>query len=270
VTTLGDALEFALLKRAMATTESSRPTAQTSSAPKGTKAAAEQKSSRPRPATVRRSVDEEEPTPVIAGRYLGAAAILGLTVLIPASPLGNLFEPHDPPGTDTSTWVAGQKSKIILTLVTADAASLTCASTQEFEGRHCAYKSESEPWPRDPKAPLDDNKANIIQPYRTWLDNKLVLVSGVWAQPSLAMRVHNEPQGNLAADKLARFTAQCDVHFAGKMDKPVLRWQPGQSWGNEQPTMVAIADKCEVIDEPSRDCPEGPVCALMNLFSKKK
>ncbi len=253
----------------MATTESSKPSEKTSAA-KGAKAGAEQKSTRPRPATVRRPADEEEPTPVIAGRYLGAAAILGLTVLIPASPLGGMFEPHDPPGTDTTTWVAGAKSKIILTLVTADAAALTCASTQEFEGKHCAYKSESEPWPRDPKAPLDDNKATIIQPYRTWLDNQLILVSGVWAQPSLAMRVHTEPQGNLAADKLARFTASCDVHFAGKMDKPALRWAPGQSWGTEKPTPVAIADKCEVIDEPSRDCPEGFICGLMQMFSKNK
>ncbi len=254
----------------MATTDSSKPTEKEARANKGAQAASDQKSGRPRPATVRRPADEDEPTPVIAGRFLGAAAILGLTVLIPASPIGGMLEPRDPPGTDTSTWETGKKTEIILTLVTADAAALTCASPQEFEGRHCAYKSESEPWPRDPKAPLDDNKANTIQPYRTWLDNKLILVAGVWAQPSLAMRVHNEPQGNLQPDKLARFTARCDVHFGGKMDKPALRWAPGQSWGNEQPTMVAIADKCEVIDEPSRDCPEGVICSLMKAFSKSK
>jgi hypothetical protein len=227
-------------------------------------------SSAPKPAnrSVRRS-DDDEPTLVIGGRYLGAALILGLTVLIPASPLGNVLEPTDPPGADVSTWQPGQKSKLILTVVTADANALTCASPQAFEGKHCAFKTESEPWPRDPQAPMDDNKASTIQPYRTWLDNKLVLVSGVWAQPSLAMRVHNEPPGNLAPDKLARFTAQCDVHWAGKMDKPVLRWAPGQSWNNEQATMVAVADECHVIDEPSGDCPDGMICALMRAFSKR-
>jgi hypothetical protein len=253
----------------MATSESSKPEAKAATTAKATDSkAAAQKPAGARPA-VRRPIDDE-PTPVIGGRFLGAAVILGLMVLIPASPVGNWFEPSDPPGTDTNAWQTGQKSKLILTLVTADAPALTCASPQAFEGKHCAFKTESEPWPREPGAPVDDNKANTIQPYRTWLDNKLILVSGVWAQPSLAMRVHNEPVGNLAPDKLARFTAECQVHFAGKMDKPALRWQPGQSWGNEQPTMVAVADECHVIDEPSRDCPEGPICALMHLFSKNK
>jgi len=54
------------------------------------------------------------------------------------------------------------------------------------------------------------------------------------------------------------------------MDKPALRWQPGQSWGNEQATMVAIADDCKVIEEPSADCPSGPICALFNAFSPTK
>jgi len=223
----------------------------------------------PPPAKPRvKPVFEEEPTPVIGGRFMIAALILGALVVIPMSALGNLFEPKDPPATNTTEWVKGQKSNIILTLVTADAATLTCASPQIFEGRHCAFKTETEPFARDPGAPLDDNKANTIQPYRTWLDNKLILVSGVWAQPSLAMRVHNEPANGVAAEKLARFTAQCQVHFAGQMDSPKLRWQPGQNWGSEQGTMVAIADHCEVIEEPSRDCPEGPICALMHLFSK--
>jgi hypothetical protein len=253
----------------MATSESSKPKAKTETAGKArdAKGAAAHKSPGARSATVRRS-DEEEPTPIIGGRFLSAAVILGLTVLVPSSPLGNLFEPSDPPGTDTNAWQVGHKSSLILTVVTADASALTCASPQSFEDKHCAFKSESEAWPRDPRAPVDDNKENIIQPYRTWLDNKLILVSGVWAQPSLAMRVHNEPPGNLSPDRLARFTAECQVHFAGKMDKPSLRWAPGQSWGTEQPTMVAVADECHVIDEPSRDCPEGPICALMNLFHR--
>lgn len=254
----------------MATTESSKSEvkAATSAKATGSKDRAAQKPAGARPAV--RRTDEEEPTPVIGGRFLSAAVILGLMVLIPASPIGNMLEPGDPPGTDTSNWKEGGKGKVILTVVTADAPALTCASPQAFEGKHCAYKTESEAWPRDPGAPLDDNKANTIQPYRTWLDNKLVLVSGVWAQPSLAMRVHREPPGNLSPDKLARFTAECQVHFAGKMEKPVLRWSPGQSWATEQPTMVAVADECHVIDEPSLDCPEGPICALMRAFSKRK
>ena len=221
------------------------------------------------PGTVTRKVVEEEPTPVIGGRFLVAAIILGALTVIPMSALGNLFEPAEPPPTNVASWQTGAKQTIRLTVVTADAASLTCASTQTFEGRHCAYKSETELWPRDPAGPLDDNKANTIQPYRTWLDNKLILVSGVWAFPQLAMRVHNEPPANVPSDKLARFVTECKVHFAGKMDKPVLRWQPGQSWGTEVPTMVAITDDCKIIEEPSADCPSGLICAIFHAFSSR-
>jgi hypothetical protein len=231
-------------------------------------AGAKKPSGATRPVT--RRVDEEEETQVVGGRFLVAALIMGALTVIPMSALGNLFEPAEPPPTDVNAWQTGAKATIRLTVVTADAASLTCASTQTFEGRHCAYKSESEVWPRDPAQPLDDNKALTIQPYRTWLDNKLILVAGAWSFPSTAYRLHQEPQGNLASDKLARYVMECQVHFGGKMDKPALRWQPGQSWANEQATMVAIADDCKVIEEPSADCPSGPICALFNAISPTK
>jgi len=244
----------------MATTESGKPAEKTaagkvssSQAPAGTRTVA------------RRAANEDLPQ-VIGGRFLVAAIMMGAMIVIPMSALGNYFEPAEPAGSNTANWKTGAKDTIRLTLVTADAASLTCASTQTFEGRHCAYKTESEPWPREPNAPIDDNKANIIQPYRTWKDNQLILVSGVWASPSLAMRVHNEPQGNLPPDKLARFVAECKVHFAGEMEKPTMRWQPGQSWGTDKATMVAIADSCQVIEEPSPDCPSGLICAFFHLL----
>lgn len=205
---------------------------------------------------------DAEPTPVISGRYMTAAFILGAAILIPSTNLGNVLEPPDPQGSDTNTWVTGSTGTIRLTVVTADESNLTCASPQELEGKHCAFKSESEPWPRDPKLPLDDNKKDIIQPYRTWLDNKLILVSDVWAQPELVYRVHSEPPAGMQFDKLARFVTECKVKFVGKMEKPDLRWQPSQSWGMEQPTMVAAATECHIIDEPSGECPSGPVCAL--------
>lgn len=245
----------------MATIESSKPEDKGAAG----QATPAKKTGGTRPAT-RRVVDEDEPTPVIGGRLLVAALILGAIFVIPMSALGNLFEPAEPPPTDTNLWQTGAKDTIRLTVVTADAASLTCASPESFEGRHCAYKSENELWPREPQAPLDDNKANTIQPYRTWLDNKLILVSGVWSFPSTAMRLHREPPGNLPTDKLARYVTECKVHFAGKMEKPTLRWQPGQSWNTEQATMVAIADDCQVIEEPSEDCPSGPICALFHIF----
>ncbi|MEP7049637.1 MAG: hypothetical protein ABJB12_04760 [Pseudomonadota bacterium] len=244
----------------MATTESGKP---------ADKTAAGKVSASRAPAdtrTVPRRPAAEELPQLIGGRFLIAAVMMAAMIVIPMSALGNYFEPAEPPGSNTTAWKTGAKDTIRLTLVTADAASLTCASTQTFEGRHCAYKTETELWPREANAPLDDNKANVIQPYRTWKDNQLILVAGVWASPSLAMRVHSEPPGNLAPDKLARFVAECKVHFAGELEKPTMRWQPGQSWGTDKSTMVAIADSCQVIEEPSPDCPSGLVCGFFHLL----
>src|SRR4051794_30763502 len=101
----------------MATTESSKPEAKRTAG----QATPAKKSGSARPVT--RRVDEEEPTPVVGGRFLVAALIIGALTVIPMSALGNLFEPAEPPPTDTSAWQAGAKGTIRLTVVTADAAS---------------------------------------------------------------------------------------------------------------------------------------------------
>ncbi len=208
----------------------------------------------------------DEETPIIGGRFITAAAIIGAATLLPLSCLGQKLEPREPPTSVLSEWKVGGKSTLRITLVTADYAGLACASDKEFEGKHCANKTESEAWPRDPSAPLDDNKANVIQPYRTWNDNRLVMVAGLWATPALATRLHIEPPGNLLPEKLARFVTECQVRFVGQMEQPKLRW--GQSAGyNADPTtkqvMVAVPDSCKLIPEPSEPCPSGVICGLL-------
>src|SRR5450432_1433162 len=138
----------------MATSETSKTEAQRPAA--SSTAAGAKKPAGARPRAARH--DEDESIPVIGGRFLIAALILGALTVIPMSKLGDYLEPADPPGADTSTWQVGAKTTLILTLVTADANALTCASPQEFEGKHCAYKTQTEAWPRDPTAPLDENK----------------------------------------------------------------------------------------------------------------
>jgi len=178
----------------------------------------------------RRAVPDE-PTPVISGRFLTASVlVLGLTV-IPMSNIGSLIEPKDPTVPKPNTWTVGSKSTVAITLITADYNKLFCASDKEYSGYHCGFKSETEAWPRDPTKPLDDNKASVIQPYRTWLDNQLVLVAGLWSQPAVATRLHREPSGGVEEDKLARFVVECQVTFIAKMDGVKLRWGPGQ-WTN--------------------------------------
>jgi hypothetical protein len=207
-----------------------------------------------------------EETPVIGGRFLIAAAIIGGLTLLPMSCLGQKLEPKDPPVSKVDEWKVGGKSTLRITLVTADYAGLACSYEKEFAGKHCANKSETEAWPRDPNQPLEDNKANVIQPYRTWNDNRLVMVAGLWATPALATRLHIEPPGNLLPEKLARFVTQCDVHFVGEMDRPKLKWGPSSTWNpdpNSEHVMVAVPDHCDLIPEPSEPCPGGVICALL-------
>lgn len=207
-----------------------------------------------------------EDTPIIGGRFLVAGTIVAALVILPMSPIGAQLEPKDPPRTDTSQWKVGGKATLRITLVTADYATLACASDKEFEGKHCVNKSDTEVWPRDPNAPLDDNKANVIQPYRTWNDNRLVLVAGLWATPALATRLHIEPPGNLLPEKLARFVTECQVRFVGEIEKPKLRWGAGSAWGADPNTpivKVAVPESCQLIPEPSEPCPGGLICALL-------
>jgi hypothetical protein len=190
----------------------------------------------------------EEPTPVISGRFLTAAVIvLGLTVL-PMSTFGSLFEPKDPTIPKPNTWTVGSKATIAVTLITADYNKLFCAHDKEFAGFHCGFKNENEPWPRDQTKPLDDNKATVVQPYRTWLDNQLVLIAGLWAQPAVATRLHREPAGGVEEDKLARFVVECQVTFVGKMDGVKLRWGPGQWTNPDMNPMLAKPESCKLIE----------------------
>jgi len=253
--------------------ESEKPGAEPGKAESPTEAKVEGASTKPAAAQPRRKVKPKgyrppivEETPVIGGRFLIAAAIIGGLTLLPLSCLGQQLEPKDPPPSPVAEWKVGAKSTLRITLVTADYNGLACAFDKEFEGKHCVNKSETEVWPRDPNAPLDDNKANIIQPYRTWNDNKLVLVAGLWATPALATRLHIEPPGNLLPEKLARFVTQCKVHFAGEMEKPKLKWGASSGW-NADPgqtmVQVAVPDSCELIPEPSEPCPGGVICALL-------
>jgi hypothetical protein len=184
---------------------------------------------------------------VISGRFFLAAVVVACMLLIPfCSPLAKVIEKKGPGPTDSSTWRVGGTGDVRITLITADYNLLACAADQAVEGKHCAYKTENETWPRDPNEPLDDNKKSIIQPYRTWPDNQLVLVAGLWADPAVAMRLHREPSDGIAQKKLARFVVECRSKFIGRLSDPRLRWQPGQAWIREGAAFVAAPESCKI------------------------
>jgi hypothetical protein len=189
-----------------------------------------------------------EPVPVFGGRLLVAAAILAAMLIVPFT-CSRLFSPEPERGTDVSQWKIGEVANVRITLITADFNLLACAADQAINGKHCAHKTETEPWPADPAAPVDDNKAKLIQPYRTYPDNKLILVAGLWADPTMALRLHREPSTGVRADKLARFVANCKVRFTGRLEAPKLRWQPGQPWQSEGPALVGEPVECNLTDK---------------------
>jgi len=187
-----------------------------------------------------------EPIPVASGHFLIAAALLGAMIVIPFSPIANWISPPEKDQTDTTNWQVGNVGSAKITLITADYGLLGCNLEQSFEGAHCAYKSDSEAWPKDPSQPLDDNGTNLIQPYRTWPDNKLVLVAGLWAEPHMAMRLHREPSAGVDSKRLARFVADCKLKFIGQVNAVKVRWSPGQPWQPEGAAMVARPESCEL------------------------
>jgi hypothetical protein len=141
-------------------------------------------------------------------------------------------------------WVVGQEADVEITLITDDMRRLSCASDTVVEGTHCAFDANKRRWPRQPDAPLDDNLVDVIQPYRTADTNQLIFVSGLWAQPELAMRVHREPPESVASDKLLRFVAYCHVRFMGELKSAWTRWEQGAQWQGDASALVAKPLSC--------------------------
>jgi hypothetical protein len=198
--------------------------------------------------TVRRR-RPREPIPVASGHFLIAAAFLGAMIVLPFSPLANWISPPEKDATDTSTWQVGNTGKAKVTLVTADYELLGCSHADTFDGARCAFKTETEAHAKDPSAPLDDNGTNLIQPYRTWPDNKLVLIAGLWAEPNMALRLHSEPSAGVDQKKLARFVADCELKFVGRLENIKVRWSPGQAWVPEGAAMIARPVSCSLAAE---------------------
>ena len=183
---------------------------------------------------------------------LTAIAMLGVIGLVSWQWLNGVvdrtFHPREPK--PAATWQVGTEADIELTLITADAKRLSCAHDNVVEDVHCGYTANKSRWRRTPNAPFDDNDELVIQPYRTADTNALVLVSGVWAQPELALRVHREPPNLDNLDKNLRFVAYCKVRFVAEFEKVGTRWDTKSKWIEDPKAMVAKALHC-TLDPPN-------------------
>jgi len=190
--------------------------------------------------------DEPEPLPIFGGRLMNAA-LAGFAMLL-IFPLDRTVVTPNPAPTDMSGWKTGGTGKVRLTVITMDYERLKCASETRFGKEHCEYKDTDTLFPREPGEPLDDNKKYIIQPYRTYPDNQLILVAGVWANPTIATRLHEEPWAGIPEQRQSRFVAECQVKFIGEIKDVKLRWKPDQKWNTEPKAMVAKAVSCRIGD----------------------
>lgn len=188
---------------------------------------------------------EEEEEPVFSGRMVIAVA-LGLAMLvIPTSQLGKFITKKAPRTESRGNWQIGDRAELHITVVTSDYDQLACADRRTVGDAHCEWKNERERWPRAEDEPIDDNRLNILQPYKT-TDDALVLLSGLWAMPEVAMRLHTEPSRGVSKSQLARFVVTCDVEFVEEWDATMIRWGPGQRWDSPKKVMIGNPKECHI------------------------
>lgn len=184
-------------------------------------------------------------------RLLVSLALLGLIGVMSCdvvnSKLNKLFADKSERVPDPSAWKVGTTHEVDITLITKDEGRLDCSDDREFDGVHCAFKKDRSKWPVEPGAPVDDNRRNVIQPYRTAVGNHLLMVAGMWATPALAFRHHQESPRGMADANLKRFVARCQLEFVGELSNVDIRWNTTAKWYAEKQGPVARAKWCEVV-----------------------
>lgn len=175
------------------------------------------------------------------GTHYGVAALaLGLGVYI-WWVTGDPMNPPQPPKPDL------HKDAVIdapITLVTADKTDLTCASTEEYEGYHCAYKTPEEAWPGLDSTNAEHRKKMLV-PYMT-VDNVMFLIPGLFEDPGVDERYRDELPKKRPRDKLERFTAQCQLKLLTQFKGVKMRWAPDKPWEGPNDVWVGEVSNCQV------------------------
>lgn len=184
--------------------------------------------------------------PILSGRLLLAFLMLGLMVGLPLSGVGQLFTKRAPETTDAKTWQIGDSARVNLTVMAADYDRLACASDQVFQGARCAFDAATEAVSTIAPEVVDDNHRNQLQPYRS-TDGQLLLIPAVWAQPSVATRVHQEPYEGVKDKRLSRFVISCELQFMEKWQKVQVRWKQKEKWSDQGEAMIAKPIQCSVL-----------------------
>ena len=139
--------------------------------------------------------------------------------------------------TPTRSLAAGRSIPVSLTLVTADAHDLGCASDDTVAGARCAFDKDGNPWSGAGAEPT-------LAPYMT-VDNVLFLIPDLWKEPALAKRLADDPP-NVHRDKQRRFTANCKLTAAEKAKHFYVRWLPTADWAHTPEAWVGKLTDCKI------------------------
>jgi len=153
----------------------------------------------------------------------------------------------NPPDPDPESWQPQSKATLMLALKTHDAERHVCASDQEFGAVRCDFRGKKLRFPRPKGRAIDDNKQDVLQPYRTAVGEHPVLIAGVWHTPEVAFRRHREPPRGRKSEELQTFYVECEVEFLGQVEQLEVRYSFGQKWQSEKPSPAGRALWCTVL-----------------------
>jgi hypothetical protein len=126
-----------------------------------------------------------------------------------------------------------------INLVTTDRDDLACASDKTFGRYRCEFRAPGVPWP-DPPAPADR-----LAGYYT-MDQKLVVIAGLFEQAALAARYAQEAPGKLPRDQRPRFSANCQLKTIDHLRDFQTRWIKTGDWNHQDDAPVAVPSGCKI------------------------
>lgn len=173
--------------------------------------------------------------------FLGVTGVMSAAYLTMTT--GEAARKAAQPVFQTPPLEAGKVIDAAITLVSADAYKLSCASDEQMGQAHCGFKADTTPWKGDgPNKPEE-----VIAPYMT-ADNVLVLIPGLFTQPLLKKRLEDEPPGKYSAEELEnrRFTVTCKLKPEKQFSKLKVRWAQGQSWGDRDSAWAGTVTDCKM------------------------
>ncbi|APR79791.1 Hypothetical protein A7982_05138 [Minicystis rosea] len=185
------------------------PKAEAAPAPKPNRPSGKRPAKRARPAP-----------PPQQGTSLGKSMILFVLIIGGLAAGFALLGSEKPQEQAKPKWKVGDTADVEITLVKNDRQELSCASSDEIGGKHCAFEGANKPWSKGDNG--DDKK--LLKPYTT-TDRIQFTAAGVWSEPALA------------ADKIpaTRFSVKCKYKVEGTLKNVSVRWESTGQWfpGNE-------------------------------------